>query len=620
MNGLATVTGVRPGVANEPRARPLAWHLAALCFALVIPILILAAMLAWSYAQAERWRIEQDALRTAHQVMAATDREFAGLIATTKVLALSRSLQRGDLESFDAQARDVYQQIGINVVLRDRESRQVVNTRLPRSAPLPANVEAESDRMVTETKRPFVSNLFIGGVTRSPLFIVNVPVLRDGEVIYFLNLSLEPEQMRNVILETPLAAGWAAAVTDRRGFVVAHSSHHQEMLNRQLPASIWGGGTDREGVMRAQDPAGNHQPVLIAFSRSQLSGWVAVVTVPANQVTAPLYRSLASLIGVGVAILALSIGLALVFSRRIEGPVGALAVQAARLGRSEAVSPLATRIREVNALSNVLSEAARERQTADAALRSSEQRLRGLQLDLLHASRLSAMGQMGAALAHELNQPLGAATNFLNAALLALQANRPDTTARALAMIEKASEQTVRAGAILGRLRDYIARGETDKRMVSARQLIDDGIALAIVGTRDPSLRVRCDFAPDGRLILADPIQIQQVIFNLVRNALEATQGKTSREIIVAARTVRNAELEISVSDTGVGLPKDPESVFQPFATTKAKAKGMGIGLSICRTIVEAHGGRLWAEHRVGGGAVFRFTLPLAPSEETIHG
>jgi len=126
------------------------------------------------------------------------------------------------------------------------------------------------------------------------------------------------------------------------------------------------------------------------------------------------------------------------------------------------------------------------------------------------------------------------------------------------------------------------------------------------------------DFTGDERPVLADPIQIQQVVFNLVRNALEATEGKTPREIIVATRAATTAELEISVADTGSRLPKGPEAVFQPFAASKAK--GMGIGLSICRTIVEAHGGCLWAEHRPGGGAVFRFTLPAAAPEEAIHG
>jgi two-component system sensor kinase FixL len=106
-------------------------------------------------------------------------------------------------------------------------------------------------------------------------------------------------------------------------------------------------------------------------------------------------------------------------------------------------------------------------------------------------------------------------------------------------------------------------------------------------------------------------------VFNLVRTALEALRGKVLQEIIVTTRVLSAAELEVSIADTGAGLPGDPEAVFKPFATTKGD--GMGVGLSICRTIVEAHGGRLWAESRPGSGAVFRFTLPMAPAEETVH-
>jgi signal transduction histidine kinase len=736
---LITMSSPGPEAVRAPRARPLASHLAVLCLALVAPILILAGIMAWLYAGSERARLEREALSKAHQVVGATDREFAGLIATIKVLGLSRFLQSDDLDSFDAQARQVYRRIGVNVVVRSRDSRQLVTTRVPRGEPLPAVVDPEPDRVVMQTKQPFVSNLFVGAASHRPGYIVNAPVLRDGEIIYFLSLRLEPERMRDVILQAELPTGWTAAVADRRGFVVAHSSRHEAMLSKQLPMSAQDEGTPRDGVLRGGRAVGDPDAGVTAFSRSQLSGWIAVVTVPADLIAAPLRRALAVVIGLGAAILALSLGLAFLFARRIEGPVAALAVEAARLGRGEAVHPLATRVREVNALSNVLSDADKQRQTADAALRGSEerlklaqaagrigawdwdvasghavcsesyrdlygldpkgpghespeawlaqvhpddrerviktwkaalasgrleseyrivrldgsvrwivdrgrsifdiegrptrfigvnvdvterreteQRLHELQLELLHASRLSAMGQMAAALAHELNQPLGAATNFLGAARLALQSARPGAPQRALARIEKAVEQTVRAGAILGRLRDFIAHGETDKRIVSAPRLIEDAVALALVGAKDAALRVRFDFAAEERPIVADRIQIQQVVFNLVRNALEATAGRSPREITVASRRTANAELEISVTDTGPGLGEDPEAVFRPFASTKAS--GMGIGLSICRTIVEAHGGRLWAEPRPGGGAAFRFTLPLAPLLETVHG
>jgi PAS domain S-box-containing protein len=246
--------------------------------------------------------------------------------------------------------------------------------------------------------------------------------------------------------------------------------------------------------------------------------------------------------------------------------------------------------------------------------REAEERLRELQSQVLHASRLSAMGQMAAALAHELNQPLGAATNFLNAARMILRAATPDGSERALARLEKAAEQTVRAGAILRRLRDFVTRGEADKRVVSARGLVEDAVALALVGKQHPALRTRLDFDPADPWILADSIQIQQVVFNLVRNALEAMEGRPARELVVATRGVGTSEVEISVADSGSGLPPDLETLFRPFETSKAT--GMGIGLSICRTIVEAHGGHLWAEPRPGGGALFRFTVPAAPARE----
>jgi PAS domain S-box-containing protein len=610
-------------------------------------------------------------------------------------------------------------------------------------------------------------------------------------------------------------------------------------------------GATHDKFVHSEGVVADLQPGITAFSRSQLSGWSAVVTVPAEQVSAPFWRSLTVVFGAAGIILGLSLFLSLVFSRRIEGPVNALAVQAARLGRGEAVQPLSTGVREVNSLSGVLAEAHRMRQTAEAAVRASEERYRTLssathegvavierrriveandafwtifgygsradvlgrraleliapparkamlahvrtgmldryecvgrhadgsafpielyckpivylgrsmrvviasdlttrkaaelalrdsearlqlaqaagrigtwewdvadgraicsesycqlhgldpdgrgpqtpeawlaqlhpddrervlkdweaalssgrleteyrivrpdgsvrwivdrgiplfdaqgrpwrfigvnvdvterreaeqrlhesQLELLHASRLSAMGQMAAALAHELNQPLGAATNFLSAARLALQSRRPDAPTRALARIERAIEQTVRAGAIVSRLRDYVSRGETDKQILSPARLLEDAISLALVGAKHPNLRIRYDFAADERPILADRIQIQQVVFNLVRNALEAIRGKILLEIAVATRVLPTGQLEISIADTGPGLPNDPETVFQPFASTKST--GMGIGLSICRTIVEAHGGRLWGETRPDAGAVFRFTLPIA--------
>jgi C4-dicarboxylate-specific signal transduction histidine kinase len=297
--------------------------------------------------------------------------------------------------------------------------------------------------------------------------------LREGEVTHFLNLSLPPEHVRGIILETALPLGWLATMVDRHGYVIANNSEHGDIVGKPLPRIFLDKINDRgsatgEAVVDLVDG-----PTLVAFNRSKLSGWVAVITVPTALLLAPLRRTFVGLTAIAILILAFAGGMAALFSRRINRPVGALAVEAARLGRGELVRPLATKVREVNTLSTVLAEAGSKRRAAEAAMRESEQRLRELQFELLHASRLSAMGQMAAALAHELNQPLGAATNFLNAARLALGKGGPDDPARALTRIEKATEQTVRAGAILRRLRDFVTRGEVDKRIVSARNLVE---------------------------------------------------------------------------------------------------------------------------------------------------
>lgn len=587
------------GAVRQGRERPLSWHLAVLCLALVLPIIALGAILGWSYVGAERHRMDQEALRAALEITAAIDRELAGLAATTQVLALSPRLQSGDLEAFDRGAREVSRILGINVVVRDRESHQVVNTRLPRGAPLPMNVDTESDQIAVQTRKPVVSNLFIGGVTRKPLFIVNVPVVRGDEVVYFVNLSLDPERVGDVIFGLHLTEGWSATVTDRRGAVVADSSGALA-VGETLPQRFWGDPSSREGIVRGREiGARGHASDLVAFSRSRYSGWTSAVMVPGAQVVAPMRQSLIILLTVGIGILALSAWLAFLFSRRIAGSVRALTRQAEGLGRGGPAQQLATQVLEVNTLSGVLFEASQ-----------ATERIRDLQAELLHASRLSAMGEMAASLAHELNQPLGAATNFIGAARLALRKDAPGAIAQALSRLDKASQQAVRAGAILRRIRDFVGRREAVKQVVSVPQLVEDAVALALVGIRDPKLRMRYDFDPAAPAVVVDRIQIQQVLFNLLKNALEAMAGDGPREITLTSQATGDGKVEIAVADTGPGVAADRESLFKPFVSRKAD--GMGIGLSICRTIVEAHGGRIWAENRAGGGAVFRFVVPAA--------
>ncbi|MFZ5746537.1 MAG: PAS domain-containing sensor histidine kinase [Pseudomonadota bacterium] len=247
-----------------------------------------------------------------------------------------------------------------------------------------------------------------------------------------------------------------------------------------------------------------------------------------------------------------------------------------------------------------------------------ETRLQELQTELVHVSRLTALGEMASALAHELNQPLSAIGNYLSGSKALLKRD-PVPQARVVEAVERAASESLRAGEIIRRLRDFVSRGETERSVESLPKLLEEASALALVGAKEHGIRVRFDLSPAIDLVLVDKVQIQQVILNLIRNAVDAMAESQRRELTVTVAPEQGAMALVVVADTGPGIRPDiTDQLFQPFVTTKRT--GMGVGLSICRTIVEAHGGRIWAEANEGGGAVFRFTIPSVGKEELYDG
>jgi two-component system sensor kinase FixL len=237
-----------------------------------------------------------------------------------------------------------------------------------------------------------------------------------------------------------------------------------------------------------------------------------------------------------------------------------------------------------------------------------EARLQELQSELVHISRLTAMGEMASTLAHELNQPLSAISNYLKGSrrLIADSADERAVTMRDA--LDKAADQAMRAGQIIRRLRDFVSRGESERRVENITKLVEEASALALVGVKDRGIRVTFQFDPSVGLVLADRVQIQQVLLNLIRNAMDAMEATAARDLAVSVMLAGDSHVRVSVADTGSGIePEVAEQLFQPFVTTKRH--GMGVGLSISRTIVEAHGGRIWVEPNPGGGTIFHFTL-----------
>jgi C4-dicarboxylate-specific signal transduction histidine kinase len=263
-------------------------------------------------------------------------------------------------------------------------------------------------------------------------------------------------------------------------------------------------------------------------------------------------------------------------------------------------------IEEMRAANEQLSLLAGELRDREADRRDNDLRMGELQSKLFHVSRLSEMGQMASALAHELNQPLQAIGSYIAGVRRLLEKGETAKVAEAAA---KAAQQVDRAGAIIRRLREFVRRGETERRPEALAKVVEEAAALALLGARSLAIRVEVHIDAEASIALIDKVQIQQVLVNLARNAVEAMAASDRRELTFIALRRSDDMIEVQVRDTGPGIAEDvKERLFQPFVTSKTS--GVGVGLSISRAIIESHRGQIWVEDNNGGGTVFKFTVP----------
>jgi two-component system sensor kinase FixL len=245
--------------------------------------------------------------------------------------------------------------------------------------------------------------------------------------------------------------------------------------------------------------------------------------------------------------------------------------------------------------------------------KGAEARMHEMQDELLHVSRLSAMGQMTSTLAHEVNQPLAAIGNYIRAGLTMLDSDDPEIVTKGRGAFEKAALQAERASDVVSNLRAFVRKGDAVRKPENLSLVIQDAITLAQLGSQRSTI-IQTNLSDAAEWATVNRIQIQQVLVNLIRNAIEAMNGGRG-EITVQTRLTAPDTIEVSVADNGPGLPaKLNGDVFKPFVSTKPQ--GMGVGLAICQSIVEAHGGRIWVESPPNDGAVFHFTVP-GPNEAT---
>jgi len=245
-----------------------------------------------------------------------------------------------------------------------------------------------------------------------------------------------------------------------------------------------------------------------------------------------------------------------------------------------------------------------------------EMRMQELQAELAYMSRLTAMGEMGSTLAHEINQPLTAIASYLKGCRLILDRMDGDQVTVLRLAVDEAAEEALRAGEVIRQLREFVARGESEHRVEDLQRLVEEASALGLVGAKEKGVQVDFDFLSESPQVIVNRVQIQQVLINLLRNAVEAMQDVQNPFLTVRVRVVQDGSMvQVSVKDTGPGIHPDVLSkLFTPFTTTKKS--GMGVGLSICRTIVESHGGKIWADSSPGDGTTFHFTIRHINIEE----
>ena len=247
--------------------------------------------------------------------------------------------------------------------------------------------------------------------------------------------------------------------------------------------------------------------------------------------------------------------------------------------------------------------------------KQTEAELQSLQADLAHASRLSAVGTLASSLAHEINQPLTAIANYLSAARDMMEGDLSENRDFLREALQESVTESLRAGTIVRKLREFVSRGEINRRVLSIAQVVEDATVLGMIGAQEKGVQFSIDIASDTNHVFVDRVQIQQVMVNLMRNAIEAMADSRERKLHIGVNSIDDDKVEIAVSDTGAGIDQEiGDRLFDPFASTKGE--GMGLGLSICRTIIEAHGGTIRAEPNPDGGTIFRITLEKAEQEQ----
>ncbi|WP_052401874.1 hybrid sensor histidine kinase/response regulator [Muricoccus aerilatus] len=609
-------------------------HLAVFALSIIVPLLCLLGLAGWVAVQQARREYEHQTILVTRNLAFDLDRELASYSGILKALATSPAIQDGDLRRFHEQAAQMAPPGGA-IVMRDRSGQQLINTLFPFGTPLPvtaAPAVLAADECVFRTGAPCVSDLYVGTTDRQPYVLLDAPVMRDGEVVFALNIAVRAQRLTSLLSGDRTAPGWVVSILDRQDRIVARSAEHDRFVGQLANPALRANVTAAEGSVRSVNVAG--VPVWGAYVRLPGWGWRVATGVPEAMLSAPLRQSMRYFGWVGLIGLGLSAAATLLYARQLAYAIGVLSSMTREVGRAAPLSPVSTSILEVNGVSASLAEAAAnlrvssaERDRAQADLRRLNEELQArveaevsareeAQAKAALAQRMQALGQLAGGIAHDFNNVLQATTGC--AATIDRRAADPEAVRRFARLILKAS---ARGTSVTRRLLAFAQQSDLRAEPIDVAALFA-GLQEILSHTLGSHIAVRVVVPSPFPWLLADRGQLETVLVNLATNARDAMQGGGSLTFAASAETIAGRAapgglqpggyIRLAVTDTGVGMDgKTLARAAEPFFTTKGRGEGNGLGLAMARGFVEQSGGALAIESRLGEGTTVFLWFPV---------
>ncbi len=593
-------------------------HLILLVVAALLPVLVFAGIMFWQHVELQRATVDQGMRDTARALSLAVDREIGQVREVLETLAASPYLDSQDFKAFyELSSRAAKEHNNSPIVLLDRSGQEITNTLRPFGVPLPSAVQhakeppaddidhlpqgtPETVQQVIDSGEPVVTDLFMGIVSKRPTVSIAVPVIRDGHVIYVLNMGIMPHNLTALLVEGKFPSDWYAVIVDKKGLIISRQPDPERFVGRPLTSlrdlvgyvdEGWGAGRTREGI-----------DVYRSFVRSKYTGWTVSVGAPQASVDAPVSRSI-RILGFGASALAfVAFGIAVILGKRISAPLISLArsAEAIQDGRKVEIEP--SSVREVVELHSELIRSVTERQKLEEQLRQ--------------AQKIEAIGTLAGGIAHDFNNTLNIIQAY--AMLISKQASGDEHIIESTKVI---SDEVQRGAAVVRQLMTIARKTEVSLGRTDLNQLILT-VSNLIRQTFPKTIELELKLDRTLNPVLADSNQITQAILNLCLNARDAMpQGghlTLATELLGPdVSQMRRAELSpkphvcIAVTDSGSGMEEAVRSrVFEPFFTTKAIGEGTGLGLAMVYGIAKNHTGTVHIESELGAGTTVQLYLP----------